>query len=184
MDVKKEMRKKKPYFTREGSKNSVRIGKKWRRPRGLQSKMKHQAAGHRAKVKVGYRYPVDVRHLDREGYFFVRVSTLAELRLFDPKVHKIIISSNVGLKKRLLLLEKAAEKEFKIFRYKDPLKKIEELKDKLKSKKVITGEKKKLKKEKKEKAAKKKPELEEKVLTAEDKKKKDQKEMEKVITKR
>ena len=183
MGVKRKLDKKKPNFIREGSQHSVRIGKKWRRPRGLQSKMRHQFAGHRIKVKAGFMSPAKVRDLDKEGYKLINVAQLKDLEVLDPKFHKIIINSNIGLRKKILLFEKIAEKGFKVYLCKDPSKKIEELKEKIRSKKAEKEKKEKVKKEKKEKVTKKKPELEEKVLTAEDKKKEEKKEMEKVITK-
>lgn len=183
MDVKKKLSRKRPDFIREGSQNSVRAGKKWRKPRGLHSKMRHQFAGHRKRVKSGYMGPALVRGLDNKGFKLVNVNNLRELNLLDPKLHKIVLSSKIGVKNKILLLEQASQKGFNIYPYKDPLKKIEEFKDKLKSRKAEKVAKVKVKKERKEKMVKKKPELEEKVLTAEDKKKEEKKEMEKVITK-
>lgn len=171
---------------REGSQNRARIGKKWRKPRGLQSKMRHQFAGHRAKVKVGYRSPAMVRNLDKEGLKLVNIQNINDLNKLDSKIHKVIISSRIGAKKKIILLGTIIEKGFKVYFCKDPVKKLDDLRNSIKKKKVEKLEKKKVKKDKKEKKekTKKKPELEEKVLSADDKKKKDQKEMEKVITKR
>jgi len=185
LDVKKNLKKKRPDFMREGSQNSVRIGDKWRRPKGLHSKMRHQFAGHRKKVNVGFMSPSKIRGLDKEGFALIKIEKIVDLNSLDPKVHKIIISSNVGMKNKILLLEKASEKGFKIFACKDPVKKIAEFNDKLKSLKDAKTKKSKVKKEKKDlaKKEKKKAELEEKV-TVEEKKKEEKKEMEKVITKR
>ncbi|HDD70560.1 MAG TPA: hypothetical protein ENF94_00200 [Candidatus Woesearchaeota archaeon] len=95
-----------------------------------------------------------------------------------------MIAAKVGLKSRILLLEKAAEKGFKIFACKDPSKKIAELKDWLSKRKEDRAKKMKSKKESSAvKVKKKKAELEEKV-TAEEKKKEEKKEMEKILTKR
>ncbi len=183
VELKKKLKRKKPNFIREGSQNRVRIGKKWRKPRGLQSKMRHEFAGHRQKVKVGFGSPDLIRGFDKEGFKLINIETFAELEKLNPKIHKIIINSKLGNKKRILLLEKSVEKGFKVYGRKDPSKMIEVLKNKFKKKKDDKLKKVKVKKDKKDSKVKQKAELEEKV-SAEDKKKKDQKEMEKIITQR
>jgi large subunit ribosomal protein L32e len=184
LEVKKKINKKRPNFIREGSQNSVRIGKKWRKPRGLHSKMRHQAAGHRARVKTGFMSPSKTRNLDKDGFCLVLVDKIDQIDKLDPKVHKLILSSKLGKKKLLVFLEKSHEKGFKISFFKDPIKKMEEIKANFKKEQEKRKIKKKSKSEKKAKSKKKKPELEEKILTEEDKKKKDNKELEKIITKR
>lgn len=184
LEVKKIANKKRPNFMREGSQNSKKIGKKWRRPKGLHSKMRHEFAGHRAKVRIGYGSPVKLRHFDKEGKILVHIENIKQLENFDAKIHKLILSSKIGQKKKILIFEKAEEKGFKFQYYKDPKKIIEEFKKQIKTKKDKKEAKEKIKKEKKTKTSEKKTELEEKVLTAEDKRKEDHKEMEKIITKR
>lgn len=183
LETKKKIASKRPDFCREGSQNSVRIGTKWRKPRGLQSKMRHKAAGHRKTVTVGFGCPSAVRGMDLEGFELVHIENLSSLSSLDPKVHKIILGSNLGAKKKIILLEELNKKGFKVHQFKDISKKVDSLKDSLKLRKDKKIAKASVKKEKKAKSSA-KPELEEKVLSVEEKKKQDQKEMEKVLTKR
>ncbi len=86
----------------------------WRKPKGIDNKMRLQLKGYPPIVKVGYRNPKSIRGLHPSGLVPVVVSNLGELEKLDPKTNIIYISSTVGLRKKLILVQKAREKGFKI----------------------------------------------------------------------
>jgi len=191
----KTLKAKKPSFIRESFLKRKRLALKWRRPKGLHSKMRHGFKGHRKTIKVGYKSPVLVRGLTRSGLKIVYVSNIKELEKVDKGKECVIIKKTVGLKKMIELLKKAKElslavsnvkdiKEFLIKAEEMLKKKKEEKKKRLEEKKKKEKEKEKKKEEKKEKEKKKEEtadELAERVKKEEEEQKK---EKDKVLTKK
>ncbi len=87
---------------------------KWRKPKGLDNKMRLRIKGYPPIVEVGYRGPKEVRGLHPTGLEPVVVSSITQLEKLDPSKHIIYISRTVGLRKRLELVAKAREKGFRI----------------------------------------------------------------------
>lgn len=100
-------RKERPEFVRQESWRYKRLGEKWRRPRGKDSKMRLQKRGWPPLVKVGYRSPRKYRGLHPSGFREVLVHSLADLDGLDPKVHAIRLSGSLGSRSRLRIFEKA-----------------------------------------------------------------------------
>ncbi len=86
----------------------------WRRARGVTSKMRKEEAGWPAKVKVGYGTAAATRGLHPRGLQERLIHRLAELEGLDPKIHIIRISSRVGERKRLTLLDEIRQRTFHI----------------------------------------------------------------------
>ncbi|MBT5022109.1 hypothetical protein HOK51_10760 [Candidatus Woesearchaeota archaeon] len=175
LEVRNSLKKKKPNFLRQDGHKKARLSKKWVKPRGLQSKMRLKRKGYRRCVSVGWRSPVLIRGLSRDGLNLVKVSTVAEVESLNPKEDKAIICGSVGRKKRLDLIKKAIERELLIHDYKDPKKFIEETELEIKKKKEEGTKKKsdragKQEKDKKEAEKKKKEEEEKAKKESEDKK--------------
>ena len=106
LEVRKTIKDKKPEFKQQDFHKKRRIGNHWRRPRGLQSKMRHQFKGYARLVKQGWRSPTEVRGLSNKGYETVLVFNVQDLK--DIKPHQaIIIASTVGNKKRLDIVNAA-----------------------------------------------------------------------------
>lgn len=84
----------------------------WRRPRGLDNKIRQQRKGWPPRVKPGYRKPAAVRGLHPTGFVEVLVRRPQDLDVLDPKVHAVRIASAVGLKKRLEIVKVAGERGF------------------------------------------------------------------------
>jgi len=154
LKLKAEQKKKKPDFVRQEYGIRKRLEKKWRRPKGIHSKMREKRAGKRAQVRIGYRTIKKLRGATREGLFLVNVSTLSQLEKLDKNTQIAVLSATIGQKKRISILKKALELGIKIANVKDikkELQKIEsELKKKKEQKKEKTEPKKTEKKEKKE----------------------------------
>ncbi|HME86802.1 MAG TPA: eL32 family ribosomal protein [Candidatus Nanoarchaeia archaeon] len=105
LEVKKQQHKKRPKFIRDGYGKRKRISKEWKRPRGRHLKLRHGFAGHRSKVKVGFRSPALVRGLTLEGLLPVIVHSVNEVVVLDSKIHTAIIGRTVGGRKKVVLLE-------------------------------------------------------------------------------
>jgi len=79
-----------------------KLKKCWRKPRGLQNKLKVCKKG--LKPKIGYKKP--------EKSSAIRIFNLQELNKLKPK--EIIIASGVGKKKRLKIVEFCEKNKIKI----------------------------------------------------------------------
>jgi len=185
LELRKKIKSKKPNFIREDYHKKKAVSKSWRGPRGLHSKMRHGFQGHRATLEVGYGSPVDVKYLHKSGLLPVVVCNLAEMSKINKAKQAAVISATVGTRKKVELVTKAKELGIKVINVKDVdayLNTVQEtLKKKQASKEKLAKEKEVKKKEKEKKAAEKKKSEKD---SPEDAKKKQNKELEKVLTKR
>lgn len=182
------MKRKKPKFIRQDAHKKARVSNSWRRPKGIQSKMRLKRPGYRRSVEVGYGSPAAVKGLSREGLVPVVVKNIADLEKIK-KGEAAVISSTVGQRKRIEILNKAKESGIKVLNIKNideylkaVAEKIEKRKEE-KKKATKDKEKKKEEKEKKAKEAEKKEDLAEK-LSDEEKKEAEKKERDKLLTKK
>ncbi len=113
-------KRRKPRFVRQDSHKKVKLGNKWRRPKGLQSKLRKRLKGHRAHVSLGFGSPAAVRGLDRSGIAPVLIHTLAELSVLDAKTQGVLIASTVGKKNKVAIIKAAQDKKLIILNIKDP----------------------------------------------------------------
>jgi large subunit ribosomal protein L32e len=105
---------KKPSFKRQESWRYKRIRKNWRRPRGLDSKMRKLRKGWPKSVNVGYGGPRASRHLHPSGYKEVLVHNVGQLEGLHLETQAIRIAHTIGEKKRLEILTRAKEKGFHV----------------------------------------------------------------------
>lgn len=106
--VRKLQKSKKPDFVRQESWRYKRVKSSWRRPRGRDSKMRKKEGGWLKSVEVGYRSPVKVRGIHPSGFEEILVHTPKDLEKVNSK-SVVRIGHTVGLKKRLIIIEKANE---------------------------------------------------------------------------
>ena len=119
----------KPRFIRQDTYKKKRLGGKWKRPKGLHSKTRNNFKGHRKNISVGYKAPPETRGLVKNLENVV-VYTLKQIENINPKVQGISIATSVGLKNKILLVEKAKERGIKILNIKNPDEFIARKKDK------------------------------------------------------
>src|SRR4030043_1292200 len=112
--LKKRMKQKKPNFVRPESWRYVRIKENWRRPRGLDHKVRLMYDGWPPGVSIGYRSPKATRGLHPSGYREVLVFNVEELKNVDPKTQAIRIAHTVGKRKRVKILAEAKRKRLTI----------------------------------------------------------------------
>jgi large subunit ribosomal protein L32e len=105
---------KRPKFVRQESWRYERLSEKWRKPKGIDSKMRLRVKGWPKIVRVGYRGPKLARGLHPSGYREALVHNLDELKGLNPKQDAARLASGLGAKKRKELIEKAKELGIKV----------------------------------------------------------------------
>lgn len=107
-------KKRLPKFRRQEWFRFKRLGEKWRRPRGRDSKLRLRISGKGSLVSVGYRVPKAIRGLHPSGLAEVLVKNLADLKKIDATRQAIRIASSVGRRKREQILKRAEELKIKV----------------------------------------------------------------------
>lgn len=104
------MRKKRlPKFRRQEWSRYKKLGEKWRKPRGKDSKMRVGSRGKPAAVSIGYRSPKETRGIHPSGFAEVLVYRPQDLGGIDTNRHVARIASSVGKRKREKIIVKAKE---------------------------------------------------------------------------
>ena len=101
---------KKPKFRRQESWRYKRVTDVWRRPHGVDSKMRKKVKGWPASPTTGYRSPKKTRGLHPSGFVEARVQTVEDLAGIDPELQAIRIARRVGGRKRVDILALAEER--------------------------------------------------------------------------
>jgi large subunit ribosomal protein L32e len=101
---------KKPKFRRQESWRYKRVTDRWRRPHGVDSKMRKKIKGWPASPTTGYRSPKKIRGIHPSGFVETRVMTVDDLIGIDPEIQAIRIAHTVGGRKRVEILTRAEEK--------------------------------------------------------------------------
>ena len=112
LKLKRKSKAKKPVFVRQESWRYTRVKNRWRKPKGVDSKMRLGRKGWPDSPNVGYKTPKAVRGLHPSGFYEALVYTTAGLEGLDPKQVALRIASNVGARKRIVLLEEARKRGF------------------------------------------------------------------------
>jgi large subunit ribosomal protein L32e len=110
LEKRKATKRKKPSFMRKDIYKKARIGKSWRKPRGLDNKQRLCKRGHAKKISNGYRAPKDVRGLHKSGLMPVIVSNISQLNSLT-KEQGAILSAKIGDRKRQMLIIEAKKKD-------------------------------------------------------------------------
>lgn len=127
IELRKKMKKKRPKFRRVESWRYDRVKDSWRKARGIDSKTRKSKKSGIKSPDIGYRTPKKIRGIHPSGYEEKRVITKKDLEGLDPNKHAIKISSRLGAKKRIPLIEYAQKKGFKILNMGVSRRELEEL---------------------------------------------------------
>ena len=98
-----------PAFKRQEWFRYSKLGEKWRKPKGIHSKMKRCLKRRPPMVDIGFRGPVAARDLHPSGFEEVLVYNVAGLEGIDPKRQAVRIGGTVGTKKRMAIEDRADE---------------------------------------------------------------------------
>ena len=105
---------KKPKFRRQESWRYKRVSEVWRKPDGVDSRMRKKVKGWPKSAEIGYRGPKVARGLHPSGYEEVLIRTVDDLGKVDPKTQAIRIAHTVGMKKRAEISIRAGERGVRI----------------------------------------------------------------------
>ncbi|MCL1810655.1 MAG: 50S ribosomal protein L32e [Methanomassiliicoccaceae archaeon] len=98
-----------PAFKRQEWFRYSKLGEKWRKPKGIHSKMKRRLKRRPPMVDIGFRGPAAARGLHPSGFEEVLVYNVDGLEGIDPKAQAVRIGGTVGTKKRIAIEDRAAE---------------------------------------------------------------------------
>ena len=133
MELRDKIAKKRPKFRRVESWRYKRVKDSWRKARGIDSKTRRK---HKSGVKspsVGYRGPKKVRGIHPSGFREVRIERKEDLKKLNKKKHVIKISSRLGSKKRIPLIDFCQKRGFKVLNLGISQKEIEALESMVKA---------------------------------------------------
>ncbi|MFX0046980.1 MAG: 50S ribosomal protein L32e [Candidatus Hermodarchaeota archaeon] len=114
MELRKKINKKRPSFRRVESWRYKRVKNSWRKARGIDSQTRMKTKTGVKSPSVGYRGPKKVRGLHPSGYEEVRVHNINELKVLNNKKHAIKVSTKLGVKKRISVIDYAQSRGFKV----------------------------------------------------------------------
>jgi len=100
-------RKKTPKFRRQESWKYDKLSEAWRRPKGLDNKMRKEIRGIPPRVKVGYGTPKTIRGLHPSGLRPVAVTNVEQVERLSDQDVIAVISSRVGRKTKRAITDKA-----------------------------------------------------------------------------
>ena len=114
LKIRARISKKRPHFKRFESWRFVRLKDIWKKPRGIDNKMRTELQGWPKSIKIGYRGPAAVRGLHSSGMEEVMVWNTKDLEKVDPETQVARIGGTVGGRKKETILTKAEELKIRI----------------------------------------------------------------------
>ena len=180
LQVRSELKYRKPIFIRQDNPKRKKLNYKWRKPKGIHSKIRHHFKGRRKMPSPGYKSPAEVKGLHSSGLAIVRVFSADDVKKIKKENEGIIVPKRIGMKKSLEILKKANELNVKVLNLNtnERIKKIEDFIN-LKKKKTTETKKEEIKEQKATKAKEPKEKL-----SDEERKEADKKERDRILTKK
>ncbi|HLG24252.1 MAG TPA: 50S ribosomal protein L32e [Candidatus Nanoarchaeia archaeon] len=187
LELRNQIKARRPAFIRQDNPKRMKVNSKWRKPKGVHSKIRHHFKGRRKMPSPGYRVPAIVRGLHASGLKPILVHSSDELSKINIKTEGIVVAKTTGNRKRLEILKKSIELNIKVLNL-NANEHISKIEDRLKSKKEekstekATKEAKEKSKKKEESKGKEKSDEKKEVPEDKDKKELEKEEMDKVLT--
>ncbi len=117
LEVRKAVKRRKPNFQIQNSNDpKKRFAGRWKRPKGLQSKMRERRKGNPMYIEPGYGSPVAVKGATAEGLFPIVVMNVADLEKVEAD-HGVVISATVSMRKKAQIAKAATERKLKLLNW-------------------------------------------------------------------
>ena len=129
LEIRKELKERKPDFIRQDTHKRKKLSIKWRKPKGIHSKIRHHFKGRRKMPSPGYKSPGKVKNLHSSGFKIINIASVENLKEIKKESEGIIISKNVGMEKKLKMLKMAKELDIRVLNLNvdEQIKKIEDI---------------------------------------------------------
>jgi large subunit ribosomal protein L32e len=111
--TRKLLKSKKPEFVRQESWRYKRVKSSWRKPKGIDSKMRIKKKGWPKSIQIGYRSPKKVRGFHPSGFKEIIVYNVNDLERVNSG-NVVRIGGTVGMKKKLNIIKRAKELKIQI----------------------------------------------------------------------
>lgn len=110
--VKKRTKK----FKRHQSDTEIRVKESWRRPKGIDSRVRRKWRGKVLMPNIGYGSNRKTRHMLPNGFYKFVVNNVDELDalLMQNRSYCAEIAHNVSSRKRIAILDRAAQLDIKV----------------------------------------------------------------------
>mmetsp|Transcript_19564 Transcript_19564/g.45747 ORF Transcript_19564/g.45747 Transcript_19564/m.45747 type:complete len:136 (-) Transcript_19564:70-477(-) len=110
------IKKRTKKFIRHQSDRFDRVSESWRRPKGIDSRVRRRFRGNRRLVNIGYGNNKKTRGLLPSGFRKFRVNNVNELELLlmHNRVFAAEVAHNVSKANRKIILQRAAELNVKV----------------------------------------------------------------------
>src|SRR5512137_1216530 len=118
LKIRARAKAKKPKFVRAESWRFDRFNVAWRKPRGLDNKIRRKIKGWPPGPSMGYKGPKIARFLHPSGYKEVLVNNVGDLSTIDPNTQAARIAHTVGKRKRADIIAEAKNLSIKILNIK------------------------------------------------------------------
>jgi large subunit ribosomal protein L32e len=129
LKLRERVKRKKPEFVRQESWKYIRLKENWRRPRGLDNKVKKRIKGWPPLVSSGYRGPKVSRGLHPSGFEEILVYNTEHLKQINPKIQAVRIAHTVGKRKRVKIITEAKKKKITVLNLKEAREAVEKEKE-------------------------------------------------------
>jgi large subunit ribosomal protein L32e len=110
------VKKRTKRFARHHSDRYFRVKANWRKPKGIDNRVRRRFKGQIAMPSIGYGSNKKTRHLMPNGFKKFLVSNVNELEmlLMQNRIYAAEIAHNVSSRKRIQILERAAQLNIKV----------------------------------------------------------------------
>lgn len=131
LEIRKRLKDRKPDFIRQDNPKRKKLNDKWRKPKGVHSKIRHHFKGRRKMPSPGYKSPRKVKSLHSSGLKMINVSSIDDVKKIKKHSEGVIIAKSVGMKKRFEILKMAKGMQVPVLNMNvdDQIKKIQDFVD-------------------------------------------------------
>nr|AAP80706.1 ribosome protein L32 [Griffithsia japonica] len=112
----KIVKKRTKKFKRHQSDTAIRVSESWRRPKGIDSRVRRKWRGKVLMPNIGYGSNKKTRHLLPNGFYKMLISNVDELDvlMMHNRTYCVEIAHSVSSRKRIAILDRAAQFDLKV----------------------------------------------------------------------